>query len=54
MAQKITSAKNCRRDARILLFTSAFAECRRELERLFSAIREEHTGQKQQQKYYTN
>ena len=38
MAQKITSAKKCQRDTVILLFTSAitsaFAECRRELERL--------------------
>ena len=40
MAQKITLAKNCQRDTRILLFmlaiTSAFAECWRELERLLS------------------
>ena len=38
MAEQITSAKKCRRDTMILLFTSAivsaFAECRRELERL--------------------
>ena len=34
MGEKITSAKKCRRDTMILLFTSAFAECRRELERL--------------------
>ena len=38
VAEKITSAKKCRRDTMILLFTSAitsaFAECRRELERL--------------------
>ena len=41
MAEKITSAKKCRRDTMILLFTSAitsaFAECRRELERLFTS-----------------
>ena len=38
VTQKITSAKKCQRDTMILLFTSAitsaFAECRRELERL--------------------
>ena len=38
VVKKITSAKKCRRDTMILLFTSAitsaFAECRRELERL--------------------
>ena len=37
-AEKITSAKKCRRDTMIMLFTSAimsaFAECRCELERL--------------------
>ena len=39
MAEKITSAKKCWRNTMIMLFTSAitsaFAECRRELERLF-------------------
>ena len=38
VAEKTTSAKKCRRDKMILLFTSAitsaFVECRRELERL--------------------
>ena len=34
MAEKITSAKKCRRDTMIMLFTSAFGKCRRELERL--------------------
>ena len=38
MAEKVTSAKKCRRDTVILHFmlaiTSAFAKCRRELERL--------------------
>ena len=48
MAEKITSAKNCGRDTLILLFTSAitsaFAECRRELERLFTVpVEEEFT-----------
>ena len=42
MAEKITLAKKCRRDTVILLFmsaiTSAFAECRRELERLLVKI----------------
>ena len=34
MAEQITLAKKCRRDTMILLFTSAFAECQRELGRL--------------------
>ena len=42
MIEKITSAKNCRRDKMILLFTSAitsaFAECQRELERLLKRL----------------